>query len=97
MSVYQTEKEKHLQMVYKNNVVVAMDGSRMIVVHSKRSIKPLLPFEISEEVLKQWKQRDNRIAVTETSYKELFASAIHQADHKLEYIHDFNDIEFSEH
>ncbi|MCS7459812.1 hypothetical protein N0M98_06620 [Paenibacillus doosanensis] len=96
MSAHQTEKEKHLQMVYKNNVVVAMDNQKYIVVHSKRSVKPLLPFEISQEVLEQWKRRDNRIAVTDTPYKELFAAAVNRSDHKLEYIADFNDIEFSD-
>ncbi|GAA4877127.1 hypothetical protein GCM10023310_66220 [Paenibacillus vulneris] len=96
MSVYQTEKEKHLQMTYKNNVVIAMDGNKMIVVHSKRSVKPLLPFEISKEVLEHWKQRDNRIAVTDTPFKDLYSTAFHRPDSALVYVSDFNAIEFSE-
>jgi len=96
MSVQDSEKEKHLQMVYRNNVVIAKDGNKLIVIHSKRSVKPLLPFEISQQVLDQWKQRDNRIAITDTPYKELFAAAVNRPDSKLEYVSDFNDIEFSE-
>lgn len=85
-------KEKHLKLVNQNNVVIAMDNGRYIVVHSKRSVSPLLPFEITEDVLSQWKQRDSRIVITDTPYKELFAAIISQ--HKL--VGDFNEIEFSE-
>lgn len=91
-----TEKEKHLQLVYRNNVVVAKDGTRIIVIHSKRSIKPLLPFEISQAVFDFWKQRDSSIAVTDTPYRELFDSAMNQSDDQLVCITDFNDIEFSD-
>jgi hypothetical protein len=90
------QKEGHLQMVYKNNVVFAKDGDRIIIVHSKRTIKPLLPFEISKQVLDQWKKRDNRIAITETPYKELFGATINGNDELVKVV-DFNDIEFSEH
>ncbi|WP_282939930.1 hypothetical protein [Paenibacillus sp. RC67] len=96
MSAFMTDKEKHLQMVYKNNVVVAKDGNKIIVIHSKRSVKPLLPFEISQGVFDQWKQRDARIAMTDTPYKELFAPAVNRPDNKLVYVADFNDIEFSD-
>lgn len=95
MSVHQTDNERHLQMIYRNNVVVSMDGKRIIVVHSKRSLKPLLPFEISKEVYEQWKKRDNRIAVTDTPYKDLFTVPV-TGSSKLEYVAEFNDIEFSE-
>ncbi|NOU96763.1 hypothetical protein GC093_26600 [Paenibacillus sp. LMG 31456] len=96
MSVDHVEKEKHLQMVYKNNVVVAKDGNKIIVVHSKRSVKPLLPFEISQEVLDQWKQRDNRIGVTDTPYKELFPPVMNRVN-ELVFVIEFDEIEFSEH
>ncbi|MNI23227.1 hypothetical protein D3C73_768060 [compost metagenome] len=96
MSVYQADKEKHLHLVYKNNVVVSMDGNRIIVVHSKRSVKPLLPFEVSTQVYEQWKQRDNRIGVTDTPFKELFGVDINGTNSHLVYIADFNEIEFSE-
>ncbi|TDF95085.1 hypothetical protein [Paenibacillus piri] len=95
MSVQQTEKEKHLQMIYKNNVVIAKDGDRIIVVHSKRSVKPLVPFEITQEVLDQWKKRDSRVAETVTPYKELFASSVNSIN-DLIVVSDFNEIEFSE-
>ncbi|CAG7610501.1 hypothetical protein PAESOLCIP111_01249 [Paenibacillus solanacearum] len=97
MKVSHEEKEKHLKMVYRNNVIVARDGEKIIVVHSKRSIKPLLPFEISQQVFEQWKRRDDRIAVTETPYKELFAIEVHRSDTALVCVTDFNEIEFSEH
>ncbi|MEK3917294.1 hypothetical protein [Paenibacillus sp. FSL H7-0331] len=95
MIVQKTEKEKHLQMVYKNNVVIARKGNKIIVVHSKRSIKPLLPFEISNEVLDQWKRRDTRIAETATPYNELFPLSVNQ-DKELFLVTDFNEIEFIE-
>ena len=97
MKVSHEEKEKHLKMVYRNNVIVAKDGEKIIVVHSKRSVKPLLPFEISQQVFEQWKRRDDRIAVTETPYKELFAIEVHRSDTELVCVTDFNEIEFSEH
>jgi hypothetical protein len=75
---------------------VAMDGAKIIVVHSKRSVRPLIPFEISKEVFDKWKQRDSRISVTNTPFKELFGSNVNGASSKLEYIVDFNIIEFSE-
>ncbi|MCR8631956.1 hypothetical protein [Paenibacillus radicis (ex Xue et al. 2023)] len=96
MSTNQAEKKKHLQMLYKNNVVVSMDGDRIIVVHSKRSLKPLVPFEVSKQVYGQWKQRDNRIEVTDKPLKELFDVDILGTNNQLTHITDFNEIEFSE-
>jgi hypothetical protein len=95
MSVFQTEKQKYLQMIYKNNVVIAKDEERIIVVHSKRTIKPLLPFELTQQVLDEWRQRDSRIAFTETPYKDLFAPTV-TSQQEVVCITDFNDIEFSE-
>jgi hypothetical protein len=90
MNAYETEKEKHLKLVYKNNVVIAKDEDRFIVVHSKRTVKPLLPFEITQEVYDHWRLRDSRIGITDTPYKDLFA----QTD--LVVVSDFNEIEFIE-
>ncbi|MEI7027883.1 hypothetical protein [Paenibacillus sp. y28] len=95
MSVTKVEKEKHLKLLYQNNVVVAMDRDNYVVVHSKRTVKPLLPFQISEEALKQWKQRDKRIAMTETPYNELFSTSVLSRS-ELCFVENFNDIEFSE-
>lgn len=91
---HMSAREKHLKMVEQNNVVIAMDNGRYMVVHSKRTVKPLLPFEITEEVFNQWKQRDSRIANTETPFSELFTATICQ--HKLGCVANFDDIEFSE-
>ncbi|MNI38220.1 hypothetical protein D3C73_923520 [compost metagenome] len=95
MSVSELEKDKHLKLIYKNNVVVAKDKDRLIVVHSKRTVKPLLPFEITPEVFDQWKKRDNRLGMTDTPYSELFGSALMSKEilHKVD---DFNLIEFIE-
>ncbi|NEW04913.1 hypothetical protein GK047_02630 [Paenibacillus sp. SYP-B3998] len=94
MSVYHQNKENHLKMIYRNNVVIAKDGDRLIVVHSKRTIKPLLPFEITKEVFEQWNRRDSRIDITYTPYKELFDGIGGQRD--LIIITNFDDIEFKE-
>lgn len=96
MSVNTSEKEKHLKLVYQNNVVIAMDRDKYIVVHSKRTVKPLLPFEITKQALEEWKKRDKRVAVTDTPYNELFASSV-AARGELHVVSDFNEIEFSEH
>ncbi|MEK3915204.1 hypothetical protein [Paenibacillus sp. FSL H7-0331] len=95
MSVFQINKENHLQLVYKNNVVIARDGNKLIVVHSKRSIKPLLPFEITKQVYEQWRKRDSRMDFTDTPYNELFTSSV-IAQTELECVLDFNKIEFIE-
>jgi hypothetical protein len=95
MSIHQTDKEKHLQMVYKNNVVISKDGERIIIVHSKRSVKPLLPFEVTKEVLDSWMKRDSRIAETDTPYNELFHMEVNCV-RELVLVTDFNDIEFIE-
>jgi hypothetical protein len=96
MSVFQSDKQKHLQMVYKNNVVIAKDEDRIIVVHSKRTTKPLLPFEITQKVFEQWSQRDSRIAFTDTPFKELF-TPIAIARNGMVCVTDFNELEFIEH
>jgi S-adenosylmethionine:diacylglycerol 3-amino-3-carboxypropyl transferase len=95
MTAHQSEKEKHLQMIYKNNAVVAKDEERLIVVHSKRTKKPLLPFEITKEVYEQWNKRDNRVVFTDTPYNELFTWKV-SGQQDLVLITDFNEIEFIE-
>jgi hypothetical protein len=95
MSVFQINKENHLQLVYKNNVVIARDGDKLIVVHSKRSIKPQLPFEITQQVYEHWRKRDSRMDFTDTPYNQLFASNV-IAQTELECVVDFNKIEFIE-
>ncbi|MBP1996555.1 hypothetical protein [Paenibacillus eucommiae] len=94
MSVSKLDKEKHLQMIYRNNVVIAKDEERLIVVHSKRTVKPLLPFEISKEVFEHWRQRDARMGITDTPYMELFDGIGGRND--LAIVTDFNEIEFIE-
>jgi hypothetical protein len=94
MSAYELEKKKHLQMIYRNNVVIAKDEDHFIVVHSKRTTKPLLPFEITKEVFEQWTQRDNRVGITDTPFKDLFEGLGGPKD--LVLVTSFNDIEFIE-
>jgi hypothetical protein len=94
MSVFQISKEQQLHMVYKN-AVVARDGDRYIVVHSKRTLKPLLPFAITKEVYEQWNKRDSRVGFTDTPYEQLIDPATSiQRDCVL--ITDFNEIQFTE-
>jgi hypothetical protein len=95
MSAHNSEKENHLHMIYKNNAVIAKDGDRFIVVHSKRTVKPLLPFEITKEVYDHWNKRDNRVGFTDTPYKELFAATV-TGQNELVLVTDFNKIEFIE-
>jgi hypothetical protein len=96
MSVFQISQEQQLHMVYKN-AVVARDGDRYIVVHSKRTLKPLLPFEITKEVYEHWKKRDNRVGFTDTPFQQLPAPiTISPIQHDWVLITDFNEIQFTE-
>jgi hypothetical protein len=95
MSVFQISKEQQLHMIYKN-AVVARDGDRFIVVHSKRTLKPLLPFEITKEVYEHWKKRDNRVGFTDTPFQQLVASTGSTIQHDWVLITDFNEIQFTE-
>jgi hypothetical protein len=95
MSAFITEKDRHLHLINKHNAVVAKDGERLIVVHSRRTLKPLLPFEITKEVYGQWNKRDNRVGFTDTPYQELFGNTVMDR-HVLVRVTDFNEIEFSE-
>jgi hypothetical protein len=95
MSVFQISKEQQVHMTYKN-AVVARDGDRYLVVHSKRTLKPLLPFEITKEVYEQWNKRDNRVGFTDTPYQQLFTPTVTEFQHDWVLITDFNEIEFTE-
>jgi hypothetical protein len=95
MSVFQISNEQQLHMVYKN-AVVARDGDRYIVVHSKRTLKPLVPFEITNEVYEHWKKRDNRVGFTDTPFQQLLAPALSTIQHDWVLITDFDEIQFTE-
>jgi hypothetical protein len=95
MSVFQVSKEQQIHMGYKN-AVIANDGDRYIVVHSKRTLKPLLPFEITKEVYEHWKKRDNRVGFTDTPYQQLLAPTISTIQQDWVLITDFNEIQFTE-
>jgi hypothetical protein len=83
------------------NVIVARNKiDDLIVVSSKRSTKPTVPFIISSVVFQQWKARDIKAAIVDLPYEELITVIpLYLTDNQNEplvVVSDFSEIEFTE-
>jgi hypothetical protein len=82
------------------NAIVSRNGiGELIVVASKRSIKPAVPFIITTSVFQQWNARDSRVAIADLPYEQLITVIplnlkIHQEE-PLKVIKHFDEIDFS--
>jgi hypothetical protein len=91
----------HLSLFESMNAIISRNGiGELIVVISKRSIKPTVPFIITTSVFQQWKARDSRVVIADLPYERLntiisLNLKIHQ-DEPLKVIQHFDEIEFSE-
>jgi hypothetical protein len=93
--------ENHRVLLDSMNVIVARNKiGDLIVVSSKRSIKPTTPFIISSSVFQHWKARDSKAVIVDLPYEELIkAFSLYLADNQNEplvFITDFSEIEFTE-
>jgi hypothetical protein len=89
---------EHKSLLESMNAIVSRNGiGELIVVVSKRSIKPTVPFIITTSVFQQWKARDSRVAIADLPYEQLNIplNLVHQ-DEPLKVIQHFDEIEFSE-
>jgi len=83
------------------NAIVSRNGiGELIVVVSKRSIKPTVPFIITSSVFQQWKARDSRVAITDLPYEQLITvislNLKNHQDEPMKVIQHFDEIQFSE-
>jgi hypothetical protein len=92
---------EHKLLLESMNAIVSRNGiGELIVVMSKRSIKPTVPFIITTSVFQQWKARDDRVVIADLPYERLnilisLNLKIHQVE-PLKVIQHFDEIEFSE-
>jgi hypothetical protein len=92
--------EHKLQLESMNAIVTRNGIGELIVVVSKRSLKPTVPFIITTSVFQQWKARDSRVVIADLPYEQLSTVIplnfkINQ-DEQLKVIRVFDEIKFSE-
>jgi hypothetical protein len=92
---------EHLSLLESMNAIISRNGiGELIVVLSKRSINPTVPFIITTSVFQQWKARDSRVVIADLPYERLntlFSLNLKiQQDESLKVIQHFDEIEFSE-
>jgi hypothetical protein len=91
---------EHKSLLESMNAIVSRNGiGELIVVVSKRSIKPTVPFIITTSVFQQWKARDSRVAIADLPYEQLntvIPLNLIQQDEPLKVIQHFDEIEFTE-
>jgi sulfur relay (sulfurtransferase) DsrF/TusC family protein len=93
--------KNHKELFDTMNVIVARNKiGYLIVVSSKRSTKPNVPFIISSAVFQQWKARDSKAIIVDLPYEELIKVIplyfIDNQNEPLVIVKDFSEIEFTE-
>jgi hypothetical protein len=93
--------ENHRVLFKTMNVIVARNKiGDLIVVSSKRSTKPTVPFIISSAVFQKWKARDSKAVIVDLPYEELIAVIplylTNNQNEPLVVVNDFSEIEFTE-
>jgi hypothetical protein len=91
---------EHKSLLESMNAIVCRNGiGELIVVMSKRSLKPTVPFIITTSVFQQWKTRDSRVTIADLPYEQLntvFPLIFIHQDEPLKVIQHFDEIEFTE-
>jgi hypothetical protein len=93
--------DEHRVLFDKMNAIVARNEiGELIVVRSRRTIKPIIPFIISISVFQEWKARDNKVVIADLPFEQLntgipFNFKIRE-DELLIVIQSFDELEFLE-
>jgi hypothetical protein len=93
--------DEHRVLFDKMNAIVARNEiGELIVVRSRRTIKPIIPFIISISVFQQWKARDNKVVIADLPFEQLNTdiplNIKIRKDEPLTVIQSFDELEFSE-